>query len=506
MAFVGAVSQRYTQFLHVIDLAWLFAIATATASALYVILWLLKRAAPQAALLATVTFLGLALYGYAFKLLATSGGLRLPYVRHALLLSAGMLLLVLIWRSRGSLRLPSLWLSLTMAVLFIQVTAKLAVWAFNASHAPSHVLTADVPLQSDFKTAMPSVDRPDIYYIILDGYARGDVLARNYAFDNSPFLDGLRRRGFYVADKSCANYPVTILSLSSSLNVNYHQPMPNPFTHQTFFEMVQSPLVGRFLQQHGYQFVHLSNNWPGACRSQIADITLGIERGHRDLRLRFQEPGIAKFLTNQNVRAEHLSILRYGFAKLPEAALTDGPTFTFAHFIAPHPPYVLDRHGRDRQDADPGTRQPYIDELIGLNAEVTRIIDTIRQHSRVPPIIVIQSDHGPGFVADEMGNDHEWVQERLPILNAYLVPENIRKKLYRTITPVNTFRLLLSECCGADLPLLPDRMFITHYRNLSVVREVTDQVHDGQPASSILPPRAGEVPMDHLAGKTPSGS
>jgi hypothetical protein len=47
---------------------------------------------------------------------------------------------------------------------------------------------------------------PDIYYIIVDGYARADVLREYYEFDNSEFLNGLEKRGFTVNDSSRANY------------------------------------------------------------------------------------------------------------------------------------------------------------------------------------------------------------------------------------------------------------------------------------------------------------
>ncbi len=37
---------------------------------------------------------------------------------------------------------------------------------------------------------------PDIYYIILDGYARSDTLENQYGFDNGPFITSLERKGF----------------------------------------------------------------------------------------------------------------------------------------------------------------------------------------------------------------------------------------------------------------------------------------------------------------------
>ena len=66
--------------------------------------------------------------------------------------------------------------------------------------------------------AQPSADAPDVYVILLDGYARADVLANTFGYDDSPFLDGLRSDGFEVADASHSNYLVTNLSVSSLLN------------------------------------------------------------------------------------------------------------------------------------------------------------------------------------------------------------------------------------------------------------------------------------------------
>ena len=53
---------------------------------------------------------------------------------------------------------------------------------------------------------------PSVYHIILDEYGRADVLQAVYGFDNSEYLERLRARGFYVADKAMSNYGRTGLS------------------------------------------------------------------------------------------------------------------------------------------------------------------------------------------------------------------------------------------------------------------------------------------------------
>ena len=55
----------------------------------------------------------------------------------------------------------------------------------------------------------------------LDGYARADILAELYAFDNSDFLNFLQDQGFRIASESTSNYIQTHLSMSSALNMSY---------------------------------------------------------------------------------------------------------------------------------------------------------------------------------------------------------------------------------------------------------------------------------------------
>ncbi|RKX21330.1 MAG: hypothetical protein DRP51_04370, partial [Candidatus Zixiibacteriota bacterium] len=62
---------------------------------------------------------------------------------------------------------------------------------------------------------------PDIYFIMLDGYARADILRQIYRYDNSEFLDFLHQRGFHIAGQSRSNYCQTLLSLSSTFNMIY---------------------------------------------------------------------------------------------------------------------------------------------------------------------------------------------------------------------------------------------------------------------------------------------
>jgi hypothetical protein len=93
-------------------------------------------------------------------------------------------------------------------------------------------LTADRPPAQAASLTLPPGRPPDVYFLVVDGYARQDTLSKVYGLDNSPFLGFLRDHGFYVADAARSNYAQTGLSFSSSLNMNYLDPavpdLPRP--------------------------------------------------------------------------------------------------------------------------------------------------------------------------------------------------------------------------------------------------------------------------------------
>jgi hypothetical protein len=64
----------------------------------------------------------------------------------------------------------------------------------------------------------------------------------------------------------------------------------------------------------------------------------------------------------------------------------------------------------------------------------------------------------------------------MSILNAYLVPKSVEQALYNSITPVNSFRLLLNKYYGIALPLLQDE----HYFANSIfgnITNITQELH-----------------------------
>jgi hypothetical protein len=108
--------------------------------------------------------------------------------------------------------------------------------------------------------------------------------------------------------------------------------------------------------------------------------------------------------------------------------------------------------GRDLTDQE--ARSAYVDQVQFINQEILEVIDALIENSDIPPIIIVQGDHGP--MKDLTVNP----AERMPILNAYLLPGiQMDAVLYPSISPVNSFRFVLNSFFDQNLPLLLDKSF-----------------------------------------------
>jgi acetolactate synthase regulatory subunit len=338
---------------------------------------------------------------------------------------------------------------------------------------------------------------PNIYYIILDGYGREDVLKEYFDFDNGRFIRFLKDRGFYVCTKSRSNYAHTLLSLSSSLNMEYIPQMEKEEDQvAAATEMIRYNRVSQFLRNKGYRIIHMNSGWIVTAANAFADVIYDSSRMD-EFDATLLSNVVPKFLVDKILMNHERKTTLYNLSKLKDVPTLPGAKFTFAHLICPHPPFVFNRTGQfpSRKDVmmrvAEGHWRPksrYIDQLVYMNYSMEKIIDTILKQSATPPIIILQSDHGPASDGIQDNPSYLQVHERTTILNAYYVPDAIRAKLYPGISPVNSFRLIFDGLFKAHYPLLPDRSYyspqggppftfidLTHYEHLRQERMATSQ-------------------------------
>lgn len=331
---------------------------------------------------------------------------------------------------------------------------------------------------------------PNIIDIVLDGHARGDVLATRYHQSNAGFLDGLRSRGFRVLDKSTTNYSATAVSLTSMLNMNYVT-RPKGFVGddmEPLTEMMRHNAVARRLSGYGYRSVCFLS---GCSFTESVDADEYRSDVESMSRYELSLLGFTPFniLINTWVRGSgndpYETHRRRVISSLNGIATVDDrrqPVFVFSHVVCPHPPFIFRASGvptiPDRQfsmwDADDfisqggskaGYIQGYREQVAYLDRLVLKSVDSIRGMMHRPSIIIIRSDHGPGLGMNFNDIKSSDLGERMPNLMAIHFPDGDYSGIYPTITGVNIYRVVLSKYLGARYPLLPDRNYFVNWRH-----------------------------------------
>jgi hypothetical protein len=327
---------------------------------------------------------------------------------------------------------------------------------------------------------------PDIYYIILDGYANENTLKEVFGYDNHEFIDYLRDNGFYVASNSRSNYALSFLSLASTLNTEYvnyltEQVGEGSRDREIPYEMIKNSRFMRFLRSRGYKFVSFRSGWAGTDHNKYAD--LEVKCGLSEFMILLVRTTMLKAMELDLRR----TIVSCSFSELPEIQhRIKDPRFIFAHILVPHPPYLFNRDGEAarilgfNEVNTTWKKEGYLDQLIYVNKRFKTVIDRILAEAEQPPVIILQSDHGPSFTGEFNKPDERLFKERVRIFNAYHLPDNGDGLLYESITPVNTFRLVSNHYFNTSYELLDDRSYFSTYEAPYEFMDVTDILLGGE--------------------------
>ncbi len=345
---------------------------------------------------------------------------------------------------------------------------------------------------------------PDIYYIVLDGYGRQDMLQEIYGVDNSDFISYLIKKGFFVADKSFANYPSTGFSLASSLNLEYLDRVigkmnPESTDEMPILQVLRKNRVFSFLKKHGYRVVVVASGYT-MTEIKDSDVDLCIDFGantHKVMAEVLASTPLPLFFSLPIYRAEyklHRERILKTFEYLSHGYKTASPFFIFAHIFCPHPPFIFGPNGEELdQDTvftmgdgphliQQGrfTRQQYIkqyrDQLEFITQKTKAMLEAILTKPGRPCVIILQSDHGPASQLDWDNPNNTAIRERMGILNAYYFFNRSFDGLYEGLSPVNSFRLVFNRFFCANYDILADKSYFAsfgqRYKYIDVTQEI----------------------------------
>lgn len=334
---------------------------------------------------------------------------------------------------------------------------------------------------------------PNIYVVLLDGYPRADTLSEAFGFDNSPFTDALADRGFQVIDESRSNYTKTLMTLASTLNMNYthsidilDDPIDDAIRQSRQLTVAINSSEGvRLLREHGYEILA-----SGAAFGDTALMSADsfFETGHLT---RFEEQiahftwlaTVLDFVAPDYLPGQHRDAVEDSFGILTDVADSHGrgPFFMLTHVLSPHSPFLTAADGLPRPPPDcfPSrcslwdtelqrtgmTKAEYTSGLVGqtqyLNEMILSAVDEIQS---VDPdaVIALFSDHGIRYDIREID---EFFLNFLAVYSPSGQP-----LLPNDASPVNLLPYLFNEHLGTDLPVRPYEGWCSGEKPFDLVR------------------------------------
>jgi hypothetical protein len=332
---------------------------------------------------------------------------------------------------------------------------------------------------------------PDIYYVILDGNARNDVLINNFGFDNSQFLTELEALDFYIANCSMSNYAHTNFSITSSLEMGY---LDKAHSDITALPRWDETAFVKFRRQYGYQTVIFKNEivWSKTLDPDVIISFDPTHRGHFGLfrninqfETMFLQTTLIRvfsFFESSTQQVDENEVLlntkynaeKHYFDSIPLIVSLPDPKFELMHFFSTHDPFVFTLDGSFISDAS-NFFQNYKDSINYTNNRILQVVQKIISYIKMNPIFILQADHGSKKTVDF--SDFQ----RMAILNAYNYPNVDKDKFYPIISPINSFRILLNGYFYQTLPLKAGLHLYTDSNKFAEINNFT-LVADQNPA------------------------
>jgi hypothetical protein len=414
----------------------------------------------------------------------------LPHLPHhlayVLLAVAGLALTVglLRWLPRRPerLRTVSVFLALTGALLVVRFGVAIALDRRESRREVAQSALRRELARPIAARVVPGPQR-DVYLIVLDEYANADVLRTVFGYDNRPFLDSLRALGFHVPVSAGSNYAHTTLSLPSLLNAAHvysaERELPRGSTDPTLMnQLLGDSRIVRFLQRRGYRYILFPSSWWRSTQtSPLADSVVHVvggfeldrELGRSEFRRALRRGTIVDYVhRDEPWDGDFVRRTLDGVGQLPSI---DRPVFAFAHVLSPHWPYAFDKDCRTpRRLIGTERKAAYIGQLQCLNGLVLATVGRLIRQSKVPPVILLQGDHGTAMRAHWIKTSNSAPVEQVPAsvawerfgaFGAYYLPDGGAAAFGDTVTVVNVLGNVLRRYFGARLPREPDERFLS---------------------------------------------
>lgn len=327
--------------------------------------------------------------------------------------------------------------------------------------------------------------KPDIYLLIFDAMPSTKAMISEWQFDNSKLDSFLSREGFYVNSLSKSNYNLTVLSMVSMLNMDYTTPINLKQDETKMYFKASASLLDnsltRFLKEQQYdvkQFQAISfqnKDWNGNCffgdmltNNYFYQTLPG--RIYRDLGWqleKFKTRYFASYAERKiHTRNQQMQINLITLKKMIEESCSKNkqqPQFVYAHFPLPHDPYIFDSSGNLKPPAktvlltEQEQSKAFMEQVRYSNKLIEHLISFIKKNNKTNSVIIVSGDHGYRNINGEKG------YMIFDNFNSLYFPDGDYSQLYQSMSPVNTFRVIVNKYFKANLPILKDSSIFIPY-------------------------------------------
>jgi hypothetical protein len=318
--------------------------------------------------------------------------------------------------------------------------------------------------------------KPNFYFVLFDGYPGFKTLHHLFNFDNSQHKRDLEARGFYVKDSMRSNYNYTLAAMTSLFNLSYvNRKNSMPINDFSFMYRAQNTIDKSAVAQHlisqDYQIHNLSlfsfagNKGAADYINYFSPLEL-VERNffHNFFLRELAQNNQYKELPLINYYAKSFDRFYFQNEKILndciEQAGKNANSFTYAHLLLPHEPYLTDSLGNllsKRLDNSLSEKEGFVQYTQYANKVMLRLADEITKRDSSAHILFL-SDHG------YRDNSEENKLYSFDNFMALKTPSKNYEGIEKLKSNINIFPYLFNTFCGQSINYAADSTFYIHYK------------------------------------------
>jgi len=316
-------------------------------------------------------------------------------------------------------------------------------------------------------------DKPNLYFVLFDGYPGFEALDSLFTYDNTQHKIALEQRGYHVIDSIRSNYNYTLAAMSSLFNINYvDREQSMPVSDFSFMYKARKAInystIAQAFQEENYKINNLSI-FPFANQKGVADYIgyltpLQIANKyffHNYLLNDLAKNDKYKYLPIVSLYEKPLDRYYYQnkriFTDCIASINPSEPTFTYAHLLLPHEPYLTDSAGNLWKDLSAIPEQEaFLQYTKYASKLMLDLADAIEQKDSNAAVLFL-SDHGYRGLT---GEDKKYSYHNFLALKT---PDNKYDQIENVKSNIHVFPYLLNNYYGQDIEYKKDSTFYIFY-------------------------------------------